>query len=93
MGNIFITGGSRGMGRAVAIKFAREDHNVAVTYEKNRAAAENVVGELKALGRDAIALAMKLDDPGSIDAAFAEFEQHFGKLDYLFNNAGIFLGS
>lgn len=93
MGNIFITGGSRGMGKAVAIKFAQQGHNVAITYEKNRSAAESVVGELKALGRDALALAMKLDDPGSIDAAFTEFEQHFGKLDYLFNNAGIFLGS
>lgn len=93
MGNIFITGGSRGMGKAVAFKFAQQGHNVAITYEKNRVAAEDVVNQLKALGRDAIALALKLDDPGSIDAAFTEFEQHFGKLDYLFNNAGIFMGS
>lgn len=93
MGNIFITGGSRGMGRAVAIKFAKEGHDVAITYEKNREAAEEVLGQVKALGRDAIALAMNMEDPRAIDAAFEAFVKRFGKLDYLFNNVGIFLGS
>ncbi|RJP21421.1 MAG: SDR family oxidoreductase [Deltaproteobacteria bacterium] len=92
MGNIFITGGSRGMGRAVALKFAREGHDVAITYEKNRTAAEEVVSQVRSLGKDALALAMDIGRPESIDAAFDAFETRFGKLDYLFNNVGIFLG-
>lgn len=92
MGNIFVTGGSRGMGRAVALKFAGKGHNVAITYEKNRKAAEEVVSQVKALGKDALALAMDIGSPEAIDAAFDTFEGHFGKMDYLFNNVGVFLG-
>lgn len=92
MGTILVTGGSRGMGRAVALKFAAEGHDVAVTYEKNREAADEVVAKIKDCGLDGLAVPMNIAEPGSIDAAFASFFGHFGKLDYLFNNVGTFLG-
>lgn len=92
MGTILVTGGSRGMGRAVALKFAREGHDVAVTYEKNREAAESVATAIRGCGRDGFAASMDIADPGSIDAAFRSVVGHFGKLDYLFNNVGAFLG-
>lgn len=80
------------MGRAVALKFARKGHNVAFTYEKNLRAAEEVVSQVKSLGKDSIALAMDIGCPEAIDAAFDAFEEHFGKMDFLFNNVGVFLG-
>lgn len=92
MGNILITGGSRGMGKAVAIKFAREGHNVGITYESNEKAAQETLRDLQAAGREAIALKMNLAEPREIDRAFASFMERFEKLDYLFNNAGVFLG-
>jgi NAD(P)-dependent dehydrogenase (short-subunit alcohol dehydrogenase family) len=92
MGNVLITGGSRGMGRAVAIKFAKEGHNVGITYESNEKAAKETLQQLEATGRQAVALKMNLADPRDIDRAFAAFLGRFERLDYLFNNAGIFLG-
>ena len=76
----------------MALKFAREGHNVAITYEKNLKAAEEVVSQVKSLGKDALALPMDIGRSGAIDAAFDAFEMHFGKMDYLFNNVGVFLG-
>lgn len=92
MGTILVTGGSRGMGRAVALKFAEKGHDVAITYEKNRAAAEEVVGRIGERGRDGFAVSMDVTEPRSIDAAFEAVMARFGKLDFLFNNVGAFLG-
>lgn len=92
MGTILVTGGSRGMGKAVALKFAAEGHDVAVTYEKNRKAADDVVAKVKEYGRNGLAVPMNIGEPGSIDSAFELFLGHFPKLDYLFNNVGTFLG-
>lgn len=80
------------MGRAVAMKFAKEGHNVAITYERNNKAAEDVLAQIKAIGPDAIALPMKIEDPKDIDKAFEAYFSHFVKMDYLFNNVGIFMG-
>lgn len=92
MGNVLITGGSRGMGKAVALKFAREGHNVGITYTSNEEAAQATLKELKATGRQAMVLKMDLGEQGEIDQAFTDFLARFKKLDYLCNNAGIFLG-
>jgi NAD(P)-dependent dehydrogenase (short-subunit alcohol dehydrogenase family) len=92
MGKALITGGSRGMGRAVALRFAREGHDVAITYEKNRAAAEEVLRGIREAGRDGVALPMDASSPDDIERAFAEAFGRFGRIDYLFNNIGIFTG-
>ena len=53
---VLITGSSRGIGRAIAIAFAREGVKVVVNYKKEKMAAEAVVAEVKSLGTDAIAI-------------------------------------
>ena len=87
-----ITGGSRGMGRATAHKFAREGHDVAVTYRTRRAEAEEVVRGIEALGRHGLAVEMDVADRSSVESGFAQVEERFGKITHLFANAGLFPG-
>ena len=87
-----ITGGSRGMGRATAHKFAREGHDVAITYRTHREEAEEVVRAIEALGRRALAVAMDVGDRVAIERGFARVEERFGKINHLFANAGLFPG-
>jgi 3-oxoacyl-[acyl-carrier protein] reductase len=85
-----VTGGSRGLGRAIAIAFARQGADVAVNYRENAAAAEEVVGEITRLGRRAIAVQGSTADGREAceDIVKATLEA-FGKIDILVNNAGI----
>jgi NAD(P)-dependent dehydrogenase (short-subunit alcohol dehydrogenase family) len=92
MGTALITGGSRGMGRTTAAKFAREGHDVAITYRTRRDEAEAVVREVEMLGRGGLAVPMDVERRSTIDEAFAAVESRFGKIDYLFANAAIFPG-
>ena len=92
MGTAVITGGSRGMGRSTALRFAREGHDVAITYRTRRDEADEVVAEIRRLGRDALGVAMEVETRATIDEAFARIGTHFGKIDYLFANAAIFTG-
>jgi len=87
-----ITGGSRGMGRATALRFAREGHDVAITYRSRRDEAAEVVRAVEKLGRRALAVAMDAADQKSIDSAFAAIAGGFGKIEHLFANAGVFPG-
>jgi 3-oxoacyl-[acyl-carrier protein] reductase len=83
-----VTGGSRGIGRAVALAYAREGADVVVNYASNDAAAKEVVGEVEKLGRRAVAVqadvAVKADAEKMVQAAV----DNFGRLDILVNNAG-----
>jgi len=84
-----ITGGGRGVGRAVALAFAREGADVVINYRSNDAAAQEVVDEIRMLGRKAVALKA---DVGNYQAARAMVEQavrELGGLDILVNNAGV----
>lgn len=87
-----VTGGSRGIGAAVARALADEGANVAVSYVSSPDKANAVVKELEQLGVQAKAFKADQADSkqvaGLVDAAF----KHFGKLDILVNNAGVFLG-
>lgn len=87
-----ITGGSRGMGRATARKFAREGHDVAITYRTRRDEAEEVVRAIEALGRRGLAVAMDVGDQAAIERAFAQVEERLGKITHLFANAALFPG-
>jgi 3-oxoacyl-[acyl-carrier protein] reductase len=83
-----ITGGSRGIGAAIAKRLAADGANVAITYTKGAEAAASVVKEIDRAGRRAIAIRADATDAGSVEAAVEETVATFGRLDVLVNNAG-----
>jgi 3-oxoacyl-[acyl-carrier protein] reductase len=86
--NAVVTGGSRGIGRAIAIGLADAGAEVLLTYKSNRAEADKVVSEIEKLGRRALALPMDVTDRKSVEAA-AKDARSFGAISILINNAGI----
>ena len=84
-----VTGASRGIGRAIALAFAKEGANVAVIYAGNSAAAGETVEELKALGVKARAWQCDVGDFAAAGAVCKEVIEEFGGVDILVNNAGI----
>ncbi len=86
-----VTGGSRGIGAAIARRLAREGADVALTYASSPQRAAEVVGEIEALGRRGLAIAADNRDAASVEAAVGKTIEAFGGLDILVNNAGIFL--
>jgi 3-oxoacyl-[acyl-carrier protein] reductase len=86
--NAFVTGGSRGIGRAIAIGLAEAGADVALTYRERRDEADTVVAQIEKLGRRAVALQMEVTDRASIVAA-AKDAEGLGALSILVNNAGI----
>jgi 3-oxoacyl-[acyl-carrier protein] reductase len=96
MGNLngktaLVTGGSRGIGRAIAERLASEGALVAVHYGSNDAAAKDTVAAIEKAGGRAFAVRAELGDDGGIDALFAGLEDGLAgePLDILVNNAGI----
>ena len=86
--NAVVTGGSRGIGRAIAMGLAEAGADVVLTYKSNRAEADKVVGEIQKLGRRALTLPMDVTDRKSVEAA-AKDARGFGAISILINNAGI----
>lgn len=86
--NALITGGASGIGRATAIRFAEEGANVAVA-DRNLAAAENVAGEVRKLGRKAVAIQVDTSDEAQVDAMVARTVRELGGVDILVAAAGI----
>ncbi|MEU7013843.1 SDR family oxidoreductase [Streptomyces sp. NPDC046385] len=84
-----VTGGSRGIGRAVAERLARDGARVGVHYGSNDAAAKETVATIRAAGGDAFAIGQELGVPGDAEALWAAFDAHADGLDILVNNAGI----
>ena len=84
-----VTGGGRGIGRAIALELGRHGANVAVGYSQNDDAANEVVAEIKAMGADAFPLKANVSRPEEVKPAIAKVHDTFGKIDYLVNNAGI----
>ena len=85
-----VTGAAKRIGRTLALTLAGAGANVAITYRDSESEAQKTVSELKALGGDAIAVRCDVRDPQSVEGAVAEVVKHFGKLDLLVNNAGVF---
>jgi 3-oxoacyl-[acyl-carrier protein] reductase len=83
-----ITGGSRGIGAAIAKRLAADGANVAITYTKGADAAASVVKEIEGAGRKAIAIQADATDAEASKAAVEKTVATFGRLDVLVNNAG-----
>ncbi|WP_336811342.1 SDR family NAD(P)-dependent oxidoreductase [Bosea sp. MMO-172] len=87
-----VTGGSRGIGAAIARRLAAEGADVALTYERSADKAGAVVGEIEALGRKGFAIAADSADPAAVTRAVDDAARALGGLDILVNNAGIYRG-
>jgi 3-oxoacyl-[acyl-carrier protein] reductase len=83
-----VTGGSRGIGAAIAKRLAADGTNVAITYAKGADAAASVVKEIERAGRKAIAIQADAADADAVKAAVEKTVKTFGRLDILVNNAG-----
>ena len=85
-----VTGSSRGIGRAIALKLAREGANIIVNYLKNESLAEDVVKEIREYGVEAYAVKADVSDYNEAGKIVEEAITRFGSIDILVNNAGIF---
>lgn len=84
-----MTGGSRGIGRAVAVRLAATGHTVAVNYAKNSAAAEEVVKMIEDGGGRAASYGADVSDTEQVEGMFAAIGEDLGPVSVLINNAGI----
>lgn len=84
-----ITGGTRGIGLATALAFARGGADVVLNYFSSRNAAEEAAQEVAATGRRCLLVRANIGNPEHIDRLFSRVEREFGRLDYLVNNAAL----
>jgi NAD(P)-dependent dehydrogenase (short-subunit alcohol dehydrogenase family) len=86
-----VTGGAQRVGRALALALARDGFAVAVHYRDSREAAEDLVGQIRAKGGTAVALAADLADEGAATALLPLAEREIGPVGCLVNNAAVFV--
>jgi len=84
-----VTGGSKGIGRAVALALAGSGHRVAVGCASDTAGADDTCAAVDALGSEALAFQADVSDPAALDAAFGQVEATWGKVEVLVANAGV----
>jgi 3-oxoacyl-[acyl-carrier protein] reductase len=84
-----VTGGSRGIGRAIVLRLAEQGADVAFSYRGNEAAAKETAAAVEALGRRALPVQGDVTQPEAADALVKAALEAFGKVDILVNNAGI----
>lgn len=84
-----VTGGSRGIGRATALKLADMGADLAINFFRSRNKAEETQKEIQAKGRKCIVVRANMNDPDSIKKLFEEFKKEYGKLDIFINNAAM----
>ena len=85
----FVTGASRGIGRAVALSLGTESHRVAVGFVNDEAGADDTCATIADAGGEALAVQLDVSQPPSVDAAFGRVEQEWGKVEVLVCNAGV----
>jgi 3-oxoacyl-[acyl-carrier protein] reductase len=86
---VLVTGASRGIGRAIALRFARNGARIGINYRQNAAAAEDTAAEVARLGGEALLLPGDASDGPSVTAMFAALLEKWERIDVLVNNAGI----
>jgi len=84
-----VTGGSRGIGKAIGLRLARQGADVAFSYRGNAEAAKATADEIESIGTRALAIQGDVKDPESAEAVVKAALEAFGKVDILVNNAGI----
>ena len=84
-----VTGSSRGIGRAIAVELARQQHAVVINYLRSETEAQAVVAEIVASGGQALALQGNVGDRADRESLIDRTIAHFGRIDVLVNNAGI----
>ena len=84
-----VTGASRGIGRAIALRLAEQGANVAFSYKGNATAADDAAAAITALGREALAVQADVTQPESAEQLIKAALERFGRIDILVNNAGI----
>jgi enoyl-[acyl-carrier protein] reductase III len=82
-----VTGASRGIGRAIAVKLASEGCDVAANYYNSAEEAQALCAEIGAMGRRAVAIQGSVGIPDSVDEMFVELRKHFDRLDIVVSNA------
>ena len=87
----FVTGGAKGIGRAIVEKLASEGFSVAVNYNKSEKKALELVSKLQNSGVNAIAVQADMSNFAEAERAFTEAKRYFGFIDTLVNNAGVSL--
>ena len=84
----FVTGGSRGIGRACAVALAEAGHRVAFCYASDHDGAKATRAAVEKAGADTLAVRTDIRDPAAVDSAFSEVERALGPVELLVNNAG-----
>jgi enoyl-[acyl-carrier protein] reductase III len=82
-----VTGSSRGIGRATAIRLAQAGYDIVVNYARSKSAALETAKEIEALGRKALVVRANVGDVDKVKAMFEQIDQEFGRLDVLVSNA------
>ncbi len=85
---VLVTGGSKGIGKAIALKFAGHGYDTSVTHLPAEQQARQTLDELKTIGNKTVGIEANFLEPGAIEKVFKEFDRHFDHLDVLVNNAG-----
>ena len=86
---VFITGGANGIGKNIALTFAKNGYDVAITYRSNLIEAQSVANEIEALGRKCVVIKADISKYCDIEKMFDEFQFAFDRLDVFINNAGV----
>ncbi|MEE8046662.1 MAG: SDR family oxidoreductase, partial [Dehalococcoidia bacterium] len=82
-----VTGGSRGIGKAIALELGQRGATIVINYLKNHEAAKSTVEELEGLGIEASRIKAHIGDESAVESLVGKIEERFGRLDILINNA------